>query len=44
VIVNASRPSQLDSSPATASLELPADALAEIGRILGLERFERHVV
>ena len=43
VIVGASRPSQLDSSLAAAGIELPADALAEIDRILGFERFERHV-
>ncbi len=43
VIVGASRPSQLDSSLAAAGMELPADALAEIDRILGFERFERHV-
>ncbi len=43
VIVGASRPSQLDSSLAAAGMELPTDALAEIDRILGFERFERHV-
>lgn len=43
VIVGASRPSQLDSSLTAAGMELPADALAEIDRILGFERFERHV-
>ena len=43
VIVGASRPSQLDLSLAAAGMELPADALAEIDRILGFERFERHV-
>ncbi len=43
VIVGASCPSQLDSSLAAAGMELPADALAEIDRILGFERFERHV-
>lgn len=43
VIVGASRPSQLDSSLAAAGMDLPADALAEIDRILGFERFERHV-
>ncbi len=43
VIVGASRPSQLDSSLAAAGMELPDDALAEIDRILGFRRFERHV-
>ena len=43
VIVGASKPSQLESNLAASGVELPADALAEIDRILGFHRFERHV-
>lgn len=43
VIVGASKPSQLDSSLAAAGVELPADALEQIDRILGFQRFERHI-
>lgn len=43
VIVGASKPSQLESNLAAAGVELPADALEEIDRILGFKRFERHI-
>lgn len=43
VIVGASKPSQLESNLAAAGVELPADALEEIDRILGFQRFERHI-
>lgn len=43
VIVGASKPSQLDSSLAATGVELPADALEQIDRILGFKRFERHI-
>ena len=43
VIVGASKPSQLDASLAASGVELPADALAEIDRILDFHRFERHI-
>ena len=43
VIVGASKPSQLESNLAASGVELPADALAEIDRILGFRRFERHI-
>ena len=43
VIVGASKPSQLESNLAASGVELPADALAEIDRILGFHRFERHI-
>ena len=43
VIVGASKPSQLESNLAASGVELPADALTEIDRILGFHRFERHV-
>lgn len=43
VIVGASKPSQLESNLAASGVLLPADALAEIERILGFTRFERHV-
>ena len=43
VIVGASSPSQLQTDLAASGVTLPADALAEIDRILGFTRFERHV-
>ena len=43
VIVGASKPAQLDASLAASGVELPADALEEIDRILDFHRFERHI-
>ena len=43
VIVGASSPSQLQTDLAASGVTLPTDALAEIDRILGFTRFERHV-
>lgn len=43
VIAGASKTSQLESNLAAADLEIPADALDEIEKILGFTRFERHV-
>lgn len=43
VIVGASKPSQLDASLAASGVELTADALDEIDRILDFHRFERHI-
>ncbi|MBT1160608.1 MULTISPECIES: aldo/keto reductase family protein [Bifidobacterium] len=43
VIVGASKPSQLESNIAASGVELPADALEQIDRILSFKRFERHV-
>ena len=43
VIVGASKPSQLDASLAASGVEPPADALAEIDRVLDFHRFERHI-
>lgn len=43
VITGASRPEQLERNLAASGTKLPADALEEIERILGFQRFERHV-
>ncbi|MDO4293846.1 MAG: aldo/keto reductase family protein [Eubacteriales bacterium] len=43
VITGASRVSQLESNLAASGLVIPADALAEIEKILGFTPFERHV-
>lgn len=43
VITGASRVSQLESNLAASGFEIPADALAEIEKILDFQRFERHV-
>ncbi len=43
VIVGASRAAQLESNCAASGVEIPADAMDEIGKILGFTRFERHV-
>ncbi|KAB7790254.1 aldo/keto reductase family protein [Bifidobacterium leontopitheci] len=43
VIAGASKPSQLESNLAASGLEIPDDAMAEIDRISGFHRFERHV-
>ena len=43
VITGASKPAQLESNLAASGLEIPKDALAEIEKILGFQKFERHV-
>ena len=43
VITGASKPAQLEANLAASDLTIPADALAEIERILGFTKFERHV-
>lgn len=43
VITGASKVSQLESNLAASGFEIPADALAEIEKILDFRRFERHV-
>lgn len=43
VITGASKPEQLKNNLAASGFVIPADALAEIEKILGFERFERHV-
>lgn len=43
VIVGASKPEQLENNLAASGFAVPADALAEIEKILGFTRFERHV-
>lgn len=43
VITGASRPEQLQNNIAASGFVIPEDALAEIEKILGFERFERHV-
>lgn len=43
VIIGASKVSQLESNLQASGFEIPADALAEIEKILGFTRFERHV-
>lgn len=43
VITGASKPEQLQSNLAATGLKLPEDVLAEIEKILGFTRFERHV-
>lgn len=43
VITGASKPSQLENNIAASGLELSADVLDEIGKILGFVPFERHV-
>lgn len=43
VITGASKVSQLESNLAASGFEIPADALAEIEKILDFQRFERHV-
>ncbi len=43
VITGASKVSQLESNLAASGFEIPADALADIEKILDFHRFERHV-
>lgn len=43
VITGASKPEQLKNNIAASGFLIPEDALKEIERILGFERFERHV-
>jgi voltage-dependent potassium channel beta subunit len=43
VITGASRPEQLQNNLEASGFEIPSDALAEIEKILGFSRFERHV-
>ena len=43
VITGASKPSQLDHNLAASGFVIPEDALTEIDKILGFDRFERHV-
>lgn len=43
VITGASKVSQLESNLAASGFEIPADALADIEKILDFKRFERHV-
>lgn len=43
VIAGASNPSQLENNLKASGFEIPADAMGEIEKILGFERFERHV-
>lgn len=43
VITGASKPEQLKNNIAASGFVIPEDALAEIEKILGFERFERHV-
>ncbi|MDB1194446.1 hypothetical protein [Bifidobacterium breve] len=39
----ASKPSQLENNMKAAGSKIPADAMAEIDKITGFHRFERHV-
>ena len=43
VITGASKPQQLEKNLKASGLVIPEDALGEIEKILGFERFERHV-
>lgn len=43
VIAGASRPHQLENNVKASGFSIPADALEEIEKILGFQRFERHV-
>ncbi len=43
VITGASRPHQLENNVKASGFSIPADALEEIEKILGFQRFERHV-
>lgn len=43
VITGASKPAQLENNLAAAGFKIPEDALEEIEKILGFQRFERHV-
>lgn len=43
VITGASKPEQLKNNLAASGFDIPCDALSEIEKILGFERFERHV-
>lgn len=43
VIAGASKPSQLENNMKAAGFKIPADAMAEIDKITGFHRFERHV-
>ena len=43
VIAGASKPSQLENNLKASGFEIPDDAMAEIDRITGFHRFERHV-
>lgn len=43
VIAGASKPEQLKNNLQASGLAVPADAMAEIDRITGFKRFERHV-
>ncbi len=43
VITGASRPEQLENNIAASGFVIPEDALEEIEKILGFQRFERHV-
>ena len=43
VITGASKPSQLKNNIASSGFEIPADAMAEIEKILDFTPFERHV-
>ena len=43
VIAGASKPSQLENNLKASGLVIPKDAMAEIEKILGFKRFERHV-
>lgn len=43
VITGATKPEQLQNNLAASGFKIPADALAEIEKILGFIRFERHV-
>ena len=39
----ASKPGQLENNLKASGFQIPADAMAEIDRITGFHRFERHV-
>ena len=43
VIAGASKPSQLENNLKAVDLEIPDDAMERIEKILGFQRFERHV-
>lgn len=43
VIAGASKPGQLENNLKASGFQIPADAMAEIDRITGFHRFERHV-
>ena len=43
VIAGASKPSQMENNVKASGFGIPADAMAEIDRITGFHRFERHV-